>query len=269
MKFAGRSPQIRQQAEEISQELRDISDSHVGLLTVRPGEGEAANRGAALTYPAQFVAPDEHATLFTNKKALADEVGRQTPGGLVTFGDEDAAMLDRMEKQKQRADFYVWLDQLFDTSDPAIAKWMKKWYPEFVESRVELADKIAELHKILFEIRLKGIQSKEDAFVLYATMTGMIPEWALTTSVNNLDRRPAEQVNYVRGLFNPHRQISSTADTPYANYWQDWRGRLPAEPFVDAPGASGNFALPRGPGLAAPGGILPPARTFPRRIQGL
>lgn len=269
-KLTSRSSQIRSQAEAIGQTMKRVSDGSSGMLTVRAGD----DMGQAPMFPAQFVAPDKRSTLFSNKRAIQSLVGGQ--GGTVMYGDEDAHMVDRMDKMKQRADFHVWLDQLFDTRNPAVQRYVESWYPEYTESRLQVGYRMLDIQKQLMQIKLRGIQSKGDAELLYACSSGYIPKTflqrpphlmdAVTLAADGVPAVDQPGSTYERGLFNPYRYASTAAGTPYLGFFNQWPervARIPVTPAIDfnttgsaRPRAAGAMAaLPLGGAPARPAGF--------------
>lgn len=154
---------------------------------------------------------DEKDEIMTMKLALQE---KDKPGvtkfGLLTAKEEDFKWLAKKKELETEAEFQAWFAQGYDRASPEQKKIARELYPSFYQQRLHKLHKDVELQKRIAEIKLNGIQSKDDLILTFAIESGFIdgdplenilhPERAAAAKEKDI-----QQMNFRRGLLNPRR----------------------------------------------------------------
>lgn len=120
--------------------------------------------------------------------------------------EQDFHYLVEKQNQVEKAAFDQWFQQQFNLKDPAQAALFRQIAPEYERQQEELIDQVASTSASYAKLKLRGLRSKEDAYLLWAVQTGRIPYlnnpdfclWEPTTW-----KPPAPEDSAISGLFNP------------------------------------------------------------------
>ncbi len=215
-----------QEAKAVDSRLRDeqgryapnavnpgLSDTNVGRNGAAVADVPLRQQGAV---DEQF-ATEELETQSDRDVAMNDKLKAQTAPGVTPFGqliasDEDFAWLRGKREAEAYANFQAWFAQNFDHMSPTEKAIARKLFPSFYEERVRHANKLIDLQRKQVELKIKGIETKEDLLFQYALESGMLPTDAVENILHPEKVRAARtqamrQAQYGRGLLNPKRLI--------------------------------------------------------------
>lgn len=211
------------------------------------GQHEIASRpSGGLPYPVRITPRDPRDEGMAFRAAVAS----QTPGAGLTYDskipltkDELKYWADRRDRERvvAKAEFMLSLCDLRTEEGRSRAQ---KIIPEIIEQQEQAIQTKAELQKRIAMIRLRGVQDKEDAELLYMLHSGQIAQDTspLFDPSGWAGKAQSADAELTRGMFNPtNRSITGRRAT--AQYGPD--GRSGGAPLFAVSGAdftNTNFA---------------------------
>lgn len=211
-------------AKQIDNTLRRIEDSaspNQIELDGQEGRGgvtfdqKALREGQDEQFPTSGLQQkDKRDALMAAKLSLQDPKSPgTTPFGVLTMQDRDLLWLQRKREMEAKANFEQWCSTNFDQADPVHKKWMREALPWYFQERQRQLEKNIALQKRLAEIKLHGIQDKEDIMLEFAKEQGLIDTATLDNimhpeKVKDAQDRAARLARYKRGLLNPRRLVN-------------------------------------------------------------
>lgn len=162
---------------------------------------------------AALAKPQEEDVLMTEKLEL-QQAGQPgvTPFGQLTAKDSDFYWLRGKREQEAEANFQQWFATNFDHMSPEQKKMARELWPEFYQQRIELLKKQVALQEKIAQLKILGIQDREDVLLQYAMEAGYIDSDPLENILHPERARNARdaverQNRFQRGLLNPRRLI--------------------------------------------------------------
>lgn len=153
--------------------------------------------------------------LMTEKLQLqkkSEELGTPgiTPFGKLIAEKEDFAWLRGIREEEAEADFQQWFATNFDHMSPEEKQYAREILPEFYAQRVKQLKKDISLASKVAELKLLGIQDKEDLMLQYALESGVLDVNRIQNLLNPEKAYKAQQSKrrnflFRRGLLNPRR----------------------------------------------------------------
>lgn len=204
---------VAEEAAELDNVLQEAHDFSIpGTITeqdnVYGGDGiPKQNR-----FPVKLTQRDPYDSKASIKKSLVNNQGVVPGMGYATLTEADLEHLERKRQALQYEDMYRFIDNYFDTKDPAIAKLVAGMMPEYFQRREALIDQQAELQKRVAKLRLRGPQDREDLMTIYAMNSGALklPVGPLFNPDQWYPTGAAAYANgFKEGLFNPKRLFAS------------------------------------------------------------
>lgn len=166
-----------------------------------------------------YTTKDKQDELMTAKLLL------QTAPGVTEFGvleakDSDFLWLQKKREQADYANFSNWFAENFDKMDPAQKKLARDMFPTFYQERLEQLHKDVALQGKLAEIKLMGVQNKDDLMLQYAMESGYIEADPLENILHPERSKDAKalvnrKLRYGRGLLNPRRLVRGDYGTTH------------------------------------------------------
>lgn len=158
-------------------------------------------------FPTTFQSHDARDKVMAAKLALADAKG-VTPFGQLIASEADFDWVERKRLAAEEANFQAWFAMNYDRQAPHIKAMARKLFPDFYEQRMKVLEKNVRLQQRVAELKLNGIQSKDDLYLQYAIESGLIPSDPLEDILHPESAMRAEKAKYrqrafVRGLLNP------------------------------------------------------------------
>ncbi len=163
-------------------------------------------------FPADYSAKEDKDEMMAARLELqkqSPDTPGVTPFGVMQQTDEDLQWLLRKQRAQEVANFENWFAREYDHMDPASKAWARKALPKFYSKRQALLGQQAKNLQRLAQIKLNGVQSKEDLVTLYAAETGRLDVGPLEHLLNPETSQQKERAagNFARGLLNPRRFV--------------------------------------------------------------
>lgn len=178
------------------------------LAQVRPRDPNAVDE----QFPTDDIRADEPVdTLMLDKLALQDkEHPGVTPFGALVASDSDFEWLRRKREQEAEAKFQQWFASNFDKMSPNEKKIARELFPGFYAQRMRQLAASVDLQKRIAQLKIMGIQDKDDMLLQYAMEAGYIESSPLENILHPERAAAAQklaerQARYARGLLNPRR----------------------------------------------------------------
>jgi len=157
----------------------------------------------------------EKDVLMTEKLQLQKESEQAGTPGITPFGKliaekEDFQWLANLREEEAAADFQQWFATNFDHMSPEEKQYAREILPEFYAQRVALLKKDIALASKVAELKLLGIQDKNDLMLQYALESGVLDTNRIKNILNPEEARQAQvksfrNTHFRRGLLNPRR----------------------------------------------------------------
>lgn len=204
-------------AKETTRRIREIQDdaepAQVNVLDGetldRPPEGIPLRdpKAVDVQFPTTFQSHDPRDPLMAAKMAMANERGA-TPFGQLIAEEADFDWIERKRMAEEEANFQAWFAANYDRQAPHIKKMAHQLFPDFYNQRMKMLDKNIQMQRRVAQLKLNGIQSKEDLYLQYAIESGIIPaeplEYILHPERVDMNTElELRQAQFVRGLLNP------------------------------------------------------------------
>lgn len=201
---------VAEEAAELDSRLQDAADFSIpATITEQDGAfGGADGVAKSNRFPVKLTQRDPYDSLASIKKKLVNDKGAVPGMGQAVLTTEDLEHLERKRQALQYEDMYRFLDNYFDTKDPAIANWVAGMMPEYFDRREAVIDQQAELQKRVAKLRLRGPQDRQDLITIYLMNSGALklPKGPLHMPDQWHDGgENAFKDGFKQGLFNPKR----------------------------------------------------------------
>ncbi len=158
--------------------------------------------------------PSEQDELMNLKLSLQDVANNpgNTIFGKLVASDSDFKWLQGKREGEAYANFEQWFCSNYDKMSVTEKAVARKLFPSFYASRLRLLDKQIALQRRIAELKIKGIESKEDLLFQYALEAGYVDANPLHHILDpegaRLAKNRAERIaRYGRGLLNPKRLL--------------------------------------------------------------
>lgn len=118
---------------------------------------------------------DEHMDMIyeLQKDKKGNDTG-VTPFGQLTWQDKYTQYMLKQQQLKLHAEFEDWFAQTYDLMEPAQKEIARKLFPRFYEARKQKLAENLELMKEIARVRIEGVKTKEDLYLLFAMERGDI-----------------------------------------------------------------------------------------------
>lgn len=160
------------QGSALVNEARHLTDTFQDAPVTAPTDDRPSQGGAtAVQFPRSFSAKSPYDDEMNMKMQLMDENG-MTPFGQVYYDDKVGRWLERKQQAAEEANFDSWFGSNFNSNDLPTRQHGQKLYPGYYSSREDEMTKKAQAALKLKMIQLRGPQTKEDLYMLWAIQTG-------------------------------------------------------------------------------------------------
>ncbi len=156
----------------------------------------------------------EQDELMNLKLSLQDAANNpgQTIFGKLVASDSDFKWLQNKREGEAYANFEQWFCSNYDKMSVTEKAIARKLFPSFYASRLKLLDRQIALQRRIAELKIKGIESKEDLLFQYALEAGYVDAQPLSHILDPEGARLAKEraariARYGRGLLNPKRLL--------------------------------------------------------------
>jgi len=178
------------------------------LAQVRPRDPNAVDE----QFPTNDLRGDDPAdVLMLDKLSLQDKgMPGVTPFGALVASDSDFEWLRRKREEEAEANFQQWFASNFDKMSPNEKKIARDLFPGFYAQRMRQLAASVDLQKRIAQLKIMGIQSKDDLLLQYAMEAGYIESSPLENILHperaaDAQKLAERQARYSRGLLNPRR----------------------------------------------------------------
>jgi hypothetical protein len=206
---------VRKEAAELDSKLQEAHDYSIPATMTEDDLVRGEGPRKLNKFPVRLSYRDDYDTKANMKARLINEQGVVPGMGYATVTDEDLEHLERKRQALQYEDMYKFIDNYFPMTDPAVAKLVSGWMPEYYDRREQEIDKVAKLQADVAKLRLRGPSSREDLMTLYLLNSGALE---LTKGPIYAPEKwhgsDFPDDGFQRGLFNPKRMFASKIPDP-------------------------------------------------------
>jgi len=220
-----------QGARSFTRRQENLIEKNRDDLAVIKQAGLSGNerQGAATMFPSRFVPHDRYDNVVQLKATVDDNVL-----GKKTLTTDDLEWLQRKKEALNAAQYKQYAGQVFDLTNPAEAKILRKIHPEYYDEKEEIIDQRKEMLKTLAKIRVRGFpENQEELELMFAIGSGNIevPVGVLWDPLtwNKMQTNTTEAMN--RGLFNPTKLFAGVTSSKQSDLVGE-RGGTKVGPFA-------------------------------------
>lgn len=219
-------------AKETTKKLRQIQDdAEPAQVSVLDGEAlDRPEKGIPIRdpqtvdvqFPTTFQSHDPRDKAMAAKLAMANEKG-VTPFGQLIASEADFDWVERKRLEEEEANFQAWFAANYDKQAPHVKKMAHQLFPDFYKQRMKMLEKNVRMQQRVAELKLNGVQSKEDLYLQYAIESGIIPSDPLEhilhpEKIEMNKEAETRQGQFVRGLLNPRAYDRRAANASGVRY---------------------------------------------------